>query len=213
MNDFTRNRAGIVHPNVLVAKRELERQEMDRLRRLSEVRPSRTTKAGAVTPSRGTAPRPLQRAVASRPASRPASAAVHASASPEADATRDTPQRVQRPKSASSAGSYSARQNRKDQDAVPRLLGLVSEDRKVENDSCDPAKVASKPGEEGAKAAQESSLPAGSPAGPHRQVQQVGPEKRKSASGGQSLDVRLLEEAATGWKAKQRASQRGRPWV
>ena len=40
MNGFTRNRAGTVHPNAIVAKRELERQEQERLRRLSDVRPS-----------------------------------------------------------------------------------------------------------------------------------------------------------------------------
>jgi len=38
MNGFTRNRASLVHPNAVVAKRELERQERLRLQRLAEVK-------------------------------------------------------------------------------------------------------------------------------------------------------------------------------
>eukprot|EP00927_Polykrikos_kofoidii_P057114 TRINITY_DN51229_c0_g1_i1.p1 TRINITY_DN51229_c0_g1~~TRINITY_DN51229_c0_g1_i1.p1 ORF type:complete len:279 (-),score=22.07 TRINITY_DN51229_c0_g1_i1:203-1039(-) len=45
MNDFRRNRAGLPHPNVVIARRELERQEKSRLRRLSEARHVRPASA------------------------------------------------------------------------------------------------------------------------------------------------------------------------
>lgn len=48
MNGFTRTRAGLVHPNAVVAKREHERQEQSRLHRLSEVKGTRPNSAAGV---------------------------------------------------------------------------------------------------------------------------------------------------------------------
>mmetsp|Transcript_80736 Transcript_80736/g.140131 ORF Transcript_80736/g.140131 Transcript_80736/m.140131 type:complete len:241 (-) Transcript_80736:28-750(-) len=75
MNAFTRNNAGVMHPNAVIARRELERQERSRLRRLSEVRPSSSSGPSWNRPSsRGPGGSGGLSSRCSRPSSRPPSA-------------------------------------------------------------------------------------------------------------------------------------------
>jgi len=82
MNDYTRNRAGLTHPNAVVARHELERQERSRLTRLSQMgpraRPGSTPAKGPSTANFPTAYAPYERNSQPRPraGSRPGSASA-----------------------------------------------------------------------------------------------------------------------------------------
>eukprot|EP00933_Yihiella_yeosuensis_P027685 TRINITY_DN21584_c3_g1_i1.p1 TRINITY_DN21584_c3_g1~~TRINITY_DN21584_c3_g1_i1.p1 ORF type:complete len:247 (+),score=32.71 TRINITY_DN21584_c3_g1_i1:66-806(+) len=63
---------GIIHPNAVVARREMERQEVNRLQRLADVKTSYSGNYAPGNPSRPTSARPGS-ASRSRPGSRPGS--------------------------------------------------------------------------------------------------------------------------------------------
>lgn len=128
MNGFTRNFAGVVHPNAAIARRELERQERSRLRRLSEVRPTpqSTASHNASTSSRSRI-RPSSAGRWSRPSSRsgPLSGQRHCD-----EQFESLKSRVSSPERPSSAGG---RRSRSDTTGRMRTSFLLSPQRRWEN--------------------------------------------------------------------------------